>query len=366
MRSLFLENELNIVSEMDLPKLSGGFNSLLPSPCHSVHSSINFPEDWNSESKMAKLDFPTHEQPKKSNVESQEGKKRKKPEHGKTETDKIAKREMKKALRAERNKRYAKESRDRKKQYIQYLEKQIIDLKNLIEYYRTKLGKYELIEKYTNFEYIKNLPVMKSLATTPIKKIIEGNSTSIDTNALELMKENQAIALRERQQAMDLLSQKLIEISIPIYARIGFWIKERNLELPDSSEIYPSIAPNFFSDKFDSFDMEVNEISLDSRSHELIENEIKASWDRIKLMIKRFVQCERKLQIEFRNNTAHFQRNILGKCEPKALEGLIKLIPSIISNPEISRFDMQMIEQMRLEAESSEECDLTEDYIVRQ
>ena len=53
---------------------------------------------------------------------------------------------VKKAIRAEKNRKFAKESRERKRKYIQSLEMEVNELKIQLEFYRQKLQKYELIE----------------------------------------------------------------------------------------------------------------------------------------------------------------------------------------------------------------------------
>ena len=56
--------------------------------------------------------------------------------------------EDKKAMRAEKNRQFAKESRERRRKYVQNLEQEVNQLKEEIESYKIRLKKYELIEKF--------------------------------------------------------------------------------------------------------------------------------------------------------------------------------------------------------------------------
>lgn len=61
----------------------------------------------------------------------------------------ISEDEVKRQERAERNRQYAKESRARKKELIESLQAEVIQLKHLVTTYSSRLSKYELVEKYS-------------------------------------------------------------------------------------------------------------------------------------------------------------------------------------------------------------------------
>eukprot|EP00826_Nyctotherus_ovalis_P045825 TRINITY_DN5107_c0_g1_i1.p1 TRINITY_DN5107_c0_g1~~TRINITY_DN5107_c0_g1_i1.p1 ORF type:complete len:179 (-),score=33.08 TRINITY_DN5107_c0_g1_i1:79-615(-) len=59
----------------------------------------------------------------------------------------------KKAIRAKKNRLFAKESRDRKQMYIRNIENQLRVLKVQVENYKQRLSKYELIEQQLEYNH---------------------------------------------------------------------------------------------------------------------------------------------------------------------------------------------------------------------
>ncbi len=117
------------------------------------------------------------------------------------------KEEEKKAIRAEKNRRFAKESRDRKRRYVQELEAEVKDLRKQVEFYKSRLSKYELIEKQRNMFGYELYATISGVYKEMYEKHQSVTDTALFVKALE-KKFDQCV--EERRKALEQLARTMV------------------------------------------------------------------------------------------------------------------------------------------------------------
>eukprot|EP01022_Parablepharisma_sp_SALTPOND_P000988 TRINITY_DN105395_c1_g1_i1.p1 TRINITY_DN105395_c1_g1~~TRINITY_DN105395_c1_g1_i1.p1 ORF type:complete len:364 (+),score=22.62 TRINITY_DN105395_c1_g1_i1:182-1273(+) len=177
--------------------------------------------------------------PEHSTEKQRKRRKRKAPQ--KSESQERAE-EEKTALRAEKNRRFAKESRERKKEYIKSLEEQVNlqkqpaqvkQLKEEVEYYKKKLSAYEWIEKQKDVSMSELYKMFSNyrekLASV---ELFEESEVDMHNISAKYMRESE-----ERRKAIMELSRTFVSIVAPITHKYLLWSAEKDLGHHGTSSI---------------------------------------------------------------------------------------------------------------------------------
>ena len=262
-----------------------------------------------------------------------------------TETD------IKKQIRAERNRILAKESRDRKKNYIAYLESKVNELQNLVDIYKRKLSKYELIDKYANFTEINSFPSVHQI----LKECTAMETHTLDSRkyCAELLSQRHEKIINERNTAVESLIKKLIDAILPLPARFGLWLREFNVDFDNMNNLKEVFGPNAPLDQFKILKDMTEKMWDNKEKMKEFRTKVMIYWDNIKNMIKKFLEDEAKLKLEFARISEFMKNTLLSKFEPQFLSPFTKLIPFIASKPEIVNYADSIIAKTRLEVENT-------------
>ena len=217
MSNSIFEDSYRMEGSASLFRSRRGLDSYPPTPRHNGNFNSLFPEDWSIGEQIHSI--ASYRGTPRSNDRETINISRKMLDKitSKRKVFEVkSEKEVKKELRAEKNRLFAQESRKRQKEYVNYLEIQLEELRQIIEIYRLRLAKYELIEKYIHhFE-------------------VKVNINPEDKSVLR-------ISLIERQQAIDLLKKMLIEILMPISIKVSHWLKCSDLNLIRLKDIQTSL-----------------------------------------------------------------------------------------------------------------------------
>ena len=208
--------------------------------------------------------------------------------------------EVRKIKRAERNKMFSQESRDRKRQYISELEKKVDELNNLLSYYKSRYEKYEIIEK--EYEELKRIED----TTNNLKDIEVNQKTSENAKFLEEMIAKSKIDLLNRCNTIKELTKIMLKISMPFSTRFSVWFAT-NAGITDSMNKIDIYEPEKLRKMFN------NAISLD-KAKEIIkyakkihptyyhyknmQTTMEQSGNKIKACMRQVIECQRNVQLE--------------------------------------------------------------------
>jgi len=142
--------------------------------------------------------------------------------------------DMKMARRAESNRRSAKESRERKRMHIENLEALVAQLRLEVEYYKSRLKKYEIIEQQRN---IFGYEIYLTLERVTNEFNFKNKKAVSEQEFANIVKKNYFQLIEERCKAIELLAQTMIEITIPMPLKFFMWAAKKNINLLDASNL---------------------------------------------------------------------------------------------------------------------------------
>lgn len=133
--------------------------------------------------------------------------------------------EQRKTLYAERNRQFARESRERKQQYVEGLEKELAVLRAELARYRSLFARYELIDRKRNLggeEW--SAAIMSALGEVQRTR---GDTGQFQTVLLRKLDEQ----FEEQRRALEQLFRIMLEISVPLLVRFKLWKAESGLDM---------------------------------------------------------------------------------------------------------------------------------------
>jgi hypothetical protein len=146
----------------------------------------------------------------------------------------------KKESRAARNKRYAKESRQRKKMYVEGIEHEIVYLRQEVAFYKERLKIYEPIEKFghtiANQLYEDLNKVQKKTQE------FHHNHTDRELFSKEIA-ESFKKKMNEQRDALKAVMKILVDISLPLPIRVGIWLANNDIKRKEAKEIVEIMKP---------------------------------------------------------------------------------------------------------------------------
>eukprot|EP00826_Nyctotherus_ovalis_P006594 TRINITY_DN1157_c0_g1_i6.p1 TRINITY_DN1157_c0_g1~~TRINITY_DN1157_c0_g1_i6.p1 ORF type:complete len:384 (-),score=93.32 TRINITY_DN1157_c0_g1_i6:72-1223(-) len=250
----------------------------------------------------------------------------------KVKTESELQEEDKKQTRAERNRRYAKESRERKKKYIGALEDEIRRLKYEIEIYKAKLKPYEVIEKCkASFK-----GCMLNVLSKTYKEMREKDRPISDTKIFMQNLNNSMKSLMEDQKtALMSLGKILVDIVMPSPIRVSIWISENNIDMSDPKEIVKALSPVINMEQAQAVVDYTRQIDPDGKKERETNKVTAESFKKMKAALKEVVKYVKIIMAEFENIGTYMNNNVLPNFTPYLLEILVNLATQIMSKKEI-------------------------------
>eukprot|EP00826_Nyctotherus_ovalis_P065939 TRINITY_DN9714_c0_g1_i2.p1 TRINITY_DN9714_c0_g1~~TRINITY_DN9714_c0_g1_i2.p1 ORF type:complete len:339 (-),score=81.14 TRINITY_DN9714_c0_g1_i2:213-1229(-) len=324
-----------------LPRLLERSESCPPSPCHNLLSSPSFAEDWSGEN-LPLLSLTQESPVGKSSEDSEEcvqqvsepektkAKKGRKKKTLKT----VAEEDKKKEMRAAKNRQFAKESRYRKRKYIEYLEAQVVQLKQIVEAYRLRLGKYELIEKYSDVSVQSCFAELDSVFSVhPSQK----------SSTAKNYEETQRRSMEERHRAMEMLTKKLLEVAFSVPLRVSLWLNDNNVDFKCPEKVGQLVGPTVPLEQLKTFKELICKPVKDESRYKAIKDKMLISWGLIKSLTKEFIICERKIQEELRRVSDLTSEKCRHNCDPMMSEVTKKIMSQLALRPEIVNYGEYLI-----------------------
>eukprot|EP00826_Nyctotherus_ovalis_P056662 TRINITY_DN7694_c0_g1_i4.p1 TRINITY_DN7694_c0_g1~~TRINITY_DN7694_c0_g1_i4.p1 ORF type:complete len:338 (+),score=56.75 TRINITY_DN7694_c0_g1_i4:140-1153(+) len=190
--------------------------------------------------------------------------------------------------KAERNKRYAKESRERKKKYVEGLEQQVVLLRQEVEFYQAKLRNYETIEKFKNtlgyefYEALNKAYAYMREANQPL------------TNE-QLFKDNLCKAfgqvLEEQTKALRTIGKMIMDVSLPAHVRILFWMTEKSVNKMEVSEVVKTLSPILTLEQANHLNEFREMIYPEEVKYNEFDDMIKTASKKIKEALRQIIVC---------------------------------------------------------------------------
>ena len=253
--------------------------------------------------------------------------------------------EDKKIHRAEKNRKFAKESRDRKRKYIQDLETQVKELKLQIEIFQVKLQKYELIEKHAD-------SLNRELHSTLVSVCREmyNNDQPLDNTFVftETFKRNYSKTLEEQRLVLKQLIKAMLNIAMPLPSRISLWLSNNNIDFYDyenTQKVLGSIIPieyitllsNYTKEAYPNKDIYLN-----------MQRKFIDTGDKIRNLMCQIVEFQKGIQNELENFGKFVGMEGVVASDPRLIEILAKVCPYLANIPELNDFTIYKLKDSDL------------------
>lgn len=257
--------------------------------------------------------------------------------------------ELRKQIRAEKNKKYAKESRDRKRKYVEELELQVETLKGEVEMYKAKLKEYELLEKYkksVGFEFYETM--------AKVYQDLNTNGESIANNSAFTKSLKKAICevLDEQQTVLDLLTKNIVETMLPLPTRISMWMAEHNVDITDSDKVAQAFMNVLKSEQIKTL-VDYMKIA-DPAGNLRKENNLFVSYTskKVKGALKDLIASHKKLKLQLNKIKKHVCKSDIPLYTPYIAEMVARIGTEIAAVPEIKNCGIcQLLEGMTITKE---------------
>eukprot|EP00826_Nyctotherus_ovalis_P054075 TRINITY_DN7062_c0_g1_i17.p1 TRINITY_DN7062_c0_g1~~TRINITY_DN7062_c0_g1_i17.p1 ORF type:complete len:370 (+),score=112.25 TRINITY_DN7062_c0_g1_i17:98-1207(+) len=340
MHTAFFEDLFNMHEE-DLPGIPHRVDSCPPTPHYSPRLSFDLSSLLLNEEQGELLAFNITRE--RTEDKPSEGEQKMPPEAvaGKAKskrTKKAAQKaepiapidcEEKKTLRAEKNRKFAKESRDRKRQYVQNLEVEVKELRREVQLYRARLQKYALIEKHKNTGHYD----IYSLIAAIYKEMNERNQP-ITNNSLfiEALRRTKMNHLLERQMAVEQLTREMTNIVFPDCLKFAVWSFENNIDLYDAAKFSKILGTS--EEQAKAVIEYMKKLYPDKKVFRKIQILTTNTGKKVKEMMRQVILSQKRIFVELQRLESYVSDNLSPNYTMKTLEDLANLVPYIMPKPE--------------------------------
>lgn len=349
------ENLLNIAYDEPLPRLPNRVDSCPPTPrLHEEYNTkfaeLDFADDFDlsnpfvsfatpQESTKYKAESSSEDNKEKKRIKAQKNLPSKFKETNNTDTCSVDKR----ALRAEKNRKFAKESRDRKRKYVQDLERKVEELQKTVEYYKQKLKKYELIDRrnaYTGYEIYDILAKAHKIMQEH-KQPIE-NIEYFTTVFKKLCDES----LEEEKAALKTVTREMLQILIPFPRRIAMWLAEKDVDFANPENLVK--ASNsiisleqakvlaYYKQKMHPSAKAFNESRLVTLN----------MTNKVRTIVKELIGCQKRIQLEYKKVNQYVTKHVTPNYRPELLEVCAKISSSLAVDPVLRNYGIESVDEI--------------------
>lgn len=256
-------------------------------------------------------------------------------EEGKNKGEKTI--EDRKAKRAEKNRKFAKESRDRKRKYIQDLEAEVKHLREQLETHKQMLRKYELLEKHGNSlgKEVYNTLVSVYREMNEQRQPLSNHSMFIETFKRKLDE-----AFEEQMCVLTQLSKAMMNIMLPLPLRISVWLSEKQIDLYDCEKALDKLGSEIPAEHTKMLVGYMRELYPDKKKYSEMLINLADAGSKIKSLMKLIIEHQKKIQNELINYGNYIDTSLLPDFNPRMMELLVGLSPYFSCIPELADYSI--------------------------
>eukprot|EP00826_Nyctotherus_ovalis_P041500 TRINITY_DN4186_c0_g1_i7.p1 TRINITY_DN4186_c0_g1~~TRINITY_DN4186_c0_g1_i7.p1 ORF type:complete len:368 (+),score=127.62 TRINITY_DN4186_c0_g1_i7:106-1209(+) len=316
-----------------LPELYNDFEDFKSPPFH-LDSEQKISEDLKKEDLL--IEKQTKDATKKSdNVRARQRKSAARAEKEEEEASEDA------ALtRAERNKKYAKASRERKRRYVESLELQVVSLRHEVEFYKARLKSYEMIEKFKStlgYEYYEMLGKAHACmreANQPLtneKLFREKLHNAFDQT------------VKEQANALKAIGDMIVDVALPAHMKVLFWMAEKNLNGMEAPEIVETLSPIVTLEQAQAIVAFRKIIDPEGLKNKMLDGMTVDKSKRIKKLLTKTIQCLKDILTEHKTMADFYRKTDISYCDPYFLEMRAWIDTQLIARPEVRDTELKSL-----------------------
>eukprot|EP00826_Nyctotherus_ovalis_P045245 TRINITY_DN4986_c0_g1_i24.p1 TRINITY_DN4986_c0_g1~~TRINITY_DN4986_c0_g1_i24.p1 ORF type:complete len:274 (+),score=49.87 TRINITY_DN4986_c0_g1_i24:47-823(+) len=217
--------------------------------------------------------------------------------------------------------------------------------------YKHRWSKYELIEKYTSSSSFSGHCF--SEIEESFKELKDSQSLEHSARIVELLKSRHQRIIDERQQVMEMLTKKLIEVTLPMHARVSLWLNDNNVDCLDVEKMNQLLGCAIPADHLQQLKEHFSKAWPNREHHRKFKQGFIASWDKVRSLIKDLVIVQRKFQLELKKITFIVKNRMVVKFDPVVIRAMRCMAPHVLLKPEIANYTEDIIAKMHSEIEKA-------------
>ncbi len=234
-----------------------------------------------------------------------------------------------KALRASNNRRFARESHERKQKYFSGLEKEVAALKKELEECKAKLVQYEMIERQKEIAegkgYAKVADTFKEMTQKDADLPALSRKVTQDMNRIN----------EEQRKVLELLSKWILKIAIPNCIRLVMWDAKNFGNIFDVESVRKSIGYKVTRQEARVRMEHLQAIYHDQKTYEEVQAKMGEISDTIRRNAKQFVECQRQMNIGALKMWRFIKERFMPQLEKsRSAARTMKAIPRVEGRPE--------------------------------
>jgi hypothetical protein len=255
----------------------------------------------------------------------------------------------KKTLRAEKNRKFAKESRERHRKYVQDLEVKVKYLQREVDYYKHRLAKYAILEKYNTsigyelYDILAKVYKEMQEKNQPLTNIEYFNS--IFKRICEEKKEEQTKALK-------IMTKAMLQVLIPFPKRLAMWFAEKNIQFFNAELLVKLTNSAVSLDQAQTLVDYIRKLHPDENSIKESQLRNLSMARKVKAIAKELIDCQKRIHQEYHKANKHVVMGIPPSCNPELLEICAKIGSSFAFRPEIVNYAMESVNEIEYGVEN--------------
>lgn len=233
------------------------------------------------------------------------------------------------ALHAEKNRQFARESRERKQLYVERLEREVESLRTELSQCKERLARYELIDSKRQMD--KPSAVLKAL--DEMQRTHAGRE-----RFKEILIRKFDEQFEDRKKAVEQLFRILLEITMPLPLRFHMWEADNDVDAfnPENFSLVLGYQPTK-----EQLQRIQEHIKIAHAGHEAYHREMKAKFakvaPRIRANVKKMLEYHREIQIDtYRIMVSSMKARLLSSYTVESAEEDMRYVPNLYGRPELS------------------------------
>lgn len=248
--------------------------------------------------------------------------------------------ERRRATRAENNRKYARDSRERRNEYIKRLKVEVRGLRQEVDFYRTRLSRYELIERHRSafgYEFYTQIAHVTAELSD-----MHSSSTGEETQKAFVKRFDQF--MEERRTAMEQLSRTIVEITASLPQRFLFWASENNLLL-DPEKMSKATGGQIPIEYARTMIEIMQNLLVDRKQYNETLVFFAASSARVRGLVKELIGSQRHLQEEMKRVNQFIFRHFMPGVDMPKVQRMAQFVASLKLMPQLSDSAMYQLTQ---------------------
>jgi len=255
----------------------------------------------------------------------------------------------KKALRAEKNRKFAKESRERKRKYVQDLEMKVKELQREVDHYKDRLAKYAILEKYNSSIGYELYDILAKV----YREMQEQNQPLINTEYFnEIFKRTCEEKKQEQKKALKIMTKAMLQVLIPFPKRLAMWFAESKMKSFNAESLVKLTNSAISPDQAQVLVDYVKKVYPDENSIKELQIRNLNMARKVKAIAKELIDCQRRIHQEYQKVAEHVAKGIPSICNPELLEICAKIGSSFAFRQEIRDYAMESVNEIEYGVEN--------------